>query len=115
MKNSIKGAIYSGLVFPGLGQIILKHYKRGIAIIFSFIMLIILTAVVIVRQVLAIFQKIDFEVETLDVHAIINTTNNIDSFSSNFLIVCLTLGWILSIIDAYRIGKKMDVDGKEAG
>ena len=29
MNNSIKGAIFSGLVFPGLGQVILKYYKRG--------------------------------------------------------------------------------------
>lgn len=34
MNNSLKGALLSGVVFPGLGQIILKHYKRGIALMF---------------------------------------------------------------------------------
>ena len=33
MNNSLKGALLSGLVFPGLGQIILKHHTRGIAFI----------------------------------------------------------------------------------
>ena len=32
MNNALKGALLSGLVFPGLGQVNLKHYKRGIAL-----------------------------------------------------------------------------------
>ncbi len=35
MKNSLKGAFLSGLIFPGLGQIILKHYKRGTVIMLT--------------------------------------------------------------------------------
>jgi hypothetical protein len=32
MKNSLKGALLSGLVFPGLGQVFFRHYLRGIAL-----------------------------------------------------------------------------------
>ena len=35
MRASQKGALLSGLVFPGAGQIALKHYKRGIALVFA--------------------------------------------------------------------------------
>ena len=35
MKNSLKGALLSGLVFPGLGQVVLKHYKRGFALMLT--------------------------------------------------------------------------------
>jgi len=33
MKSSIKGALLSGLVFPGLGQIIQERYRAGIIFI----------------------------------------------------------------------------------
>ena len=33
MSHALKAALLSGLVFPGLGQIMLKHYKRGIAVV----------------------------------------------------------------------------------
>jgi len=33
MNNSLKGALLSGFVFPGLGQVMLKHYKRGAVLI----------------------------------------------------------------------------------
>ena len=32
MRKSLKGALLSGLVFPGYGQFVLKHYMRGIAV-----------------------------------------------------------------------------------
>ena len=35
MKNSMKGALLSGLVFPGLGQIALKRYRRGFALMLT--------------------------------------------------------------------------------
>jgi hypothetical protein len=35
MNNSLKGALLSGLAFPGVGQIFLKRYKRGIALIIT--------------------------------------------------------------------------------
>ena len=35
MNNALKGALLSGLVYPGLGQVVLKHYKRGAALIIT--------------------------------------------------------------------------------
>jgi hypothetical protein len=33
MKKSLKGALLSGLVFPGVGQMALKHKARGVKLI----------------------------------------------------------------------------------
>ena len=33
MKNAWKGALLSGLVFPGLGEIVLGRFKRGLLLI----------------------------------------------------------------------------------
>ncbi|MGZ6210586.1 MAG: hypothetical protein ACXWL9_10615, partial [Syntrophales bacterium] len=33
MKSAVKAALLSGFVLPGLGQIYLKRYKRGLAIL----------------------------------------------------------------------------------
>ena len=30
MRKSLKGALLSGLVFPGYGQFVMKHYIRGV-------------------------------------------------------------------------------------
>ncbi len=36
MNNSLKGALLSCLAFPDLGQVVLKHYKRGAALMLAF-------------------------------------------------------------------------------
>ena len=36
MNNALKGAFLSGLIFPGLGQVVQKHYKRGVLIMLTF-------------------------------------------------------------------------------
>ena len=58
MPNSFKAALLSGLVFPGLGQIVLKHHKRGIALML--VVLACLMAIVVkgVQQGLVILEKI---------------------------------------------------------
>jgi len=32
MSNSLKAALLSGLVFPGIGQVVLKRYRRGVVL-----------------------------------------------------------------------------------
>ena len=50
MNNSLKGALLSGLVFPGLGQIMLKHYKRG------FVLMLAITATLMAVLIKRMFQ-----------------------------------------------------------
>jgi hypothetical protein len=111
MKNSLKGAFLSGVVFPGLGQIILGHYKRGFAL-----MLIVLASLFVivakkVQQALTILEKIESG-GSIDLSAIANvatqTLNTSDNLIFNFFLLLMLFCWIIGAVDAYIIGKKKD-------
>ncbi len=114
MSNSVKGALLSGLIFPGLGQIVLRQYKRGIAL-----MLIALAGLVIViektlEQAFTILEKIGTEGGPIDMKTITSAatqaTGLSDSMILSFALFLIILCWIIGIVDAYRIGKKKDLE-----
>lgn len=112
MNESIKGALLSGLVFPGLGQVVLKHYKRGIALIFMVLAGLIVIVVKAVQEALTILEKIESEGGAINMSAISNAATQAsaipNSFIFNLALLLITFCWIFGIIDAYRIGKKKD-------
>ena len=122
MTQALKGALLSGLVLPGLGQIMLKHYKRGIAL-----MLIVLTALFVLvaqatHQALTILERIEAEGGIIDLSTISTaaTQSSTASDTTTFTIALflITSCWIIGIIDAYRLGKKKDSElnaGRNAG
>jgi TM2 domain-containing membrane protein YozV len=59
MKKSIKGALLSGLVFPGLGQIVLRRYKSGIAFVLITLAGLVLIIMKAVQQALIVVEKIE--------------------------------------------------------
>ena len=115
MNNSLKGALLSGLVFPGLGQIILKHHTRGIAFIITVSVSLLVIVVKAVQQAFTILQKIQSEGGAVDMITISNAATQAFSISEglifkvflSFIILC----WILGVVDAYRIGRKTDIEG----
>jgi cbb3-type cytochrome oxidase subunit 3 len=112
MNNSLKGALLSGLVFPGLGQIILKHYQRGVALMVTVLVSFLVIIVKILQQAFNILEKIDLEDGLIDINTISSVGNQAsttsDNFIFNFVTALITICWILGVIDAYRIGKKKD-------
>jgi TM2 domain-containing membrane protein YozV len=112
MKKSIKGALLSGLVFPGVGQMVLNHYRRGIAWIIGVIGGLIIIIVKAEQIAVGILRKIESEGGAIDSKTISDAANTAVMSSDTqlikiaffFIIFC----WIISIIDAYRIGKQMD-------
>lgn len=112
MTQALKGALLSGLVLPGLGQVMLKHYKRGIAL-----MLIVLTALFVLvaqatHQALTILERIEAEGGIIDLSTISTaaTQSSTASDTTTFTIALFLIisCWIIGIIDAYRLGKKKD-------
>ena len=61
MKNAIKGMLLSGLVWPGLGQVVLKSYKRGIAIMLLVLIAFITIVVSASRKAFVILEKVAAE------------------------------------------------------
>jgi len=114
MKNSMKGALLSGLVFPGVGQVSLKHYKKGIALILIASVTMLLIIVKAVQHALIILNEIQLEGGVIDERAILNATAQAstisDSFIFNVTLLLIILCWIVGVVDAYRIGKKKDIE-----
>ena len=119
MNNSIKGALLSGLVFPGLGQVVLKHYKRGIAFIFTVSIILLVIVVKAIQQVFTILEKIEAEggVISLDTisNAVTQASTPSQSLTFKFLFWLLVLCWIIGVVDGYIGGKKKDKEGRTTG
>lgn len=110
MKKSLKAALISGFVFPGLGQIYLKRYLRGLTVILVFVSAL---SVIIGMVTISALKNIT----KLQKQGPIDMTTASDLLASSpvdhaayyyiglLLVVCC---WLFSAIDAYRIGKRID-------
>lgn len=110
MKKSLKAALLSGLVFPGVGQFWLKHAVRGSVLVVAVSASLAVIVVKITQQALAILEKIESEGGAVDLVAIVNSANasssndNVIKIASLLLVAC----WIVSIVDAYALGRKKE-------
>ena len=114
MNNSLKGAFLSGLVFPGLGQLALKHYKRGAVIIIAVLISLSIVVAEAVQHALAILGEIQLGVGAISISSISEAASRASTTSGslafNLALLLVILLWIIGAVDAYRIGKKKDIE-----
>jgi len=112
MKNSLKAALLSALVLPGAGQIMLKRYSSGS--LFALISMVTLS--VIVSKIIKLSSVIAAKINS---GALDESSNGLIGIVSNSMVEANTgvmntafliyMGvWILSILDAYRVGDLVD-------
>jgi hypothetical protein len=113
MQNSLKGALLSGLVIPGLGQIVFKHYLRGTLMMLMVLAGLVLIVVKTVRIAVGILtgMQADGGVITLNTitKAATQASMSFESLPFNLLFLFLLACWIIGVIDAYNIGRKIDL------
>jgi hypothetical protein len=119
-NNSLKGALLSGIVFPGVGQIVLKRYKRGIAFMLTASVIMLIIVVEAVQQASTILEKIEAEGGAISMDTITNAATQAvapsQSFTFKLLLLLLILCWVIGVVDGYRVGKKRDIeDGRTRG
>jgi hypothetical protein len=116
MKNAIKAVVLSGLVMPGLGQIVLKHYKKGIVLMLAVSAALAVMIGEAVRQALAIVDKLDLSGGTVDINTISDAAARASTASQSFifklLFYVIVFFWIVGIVDAYRIGRRKDIEAR---
>ncbi len=114
MNNSLKGAFLSGLVFPGLGQLALKHYKRGAVIIIAVLISLSIVVAEAVQKALAILGEVQIEGGEISISSISEAASKTSTTSGslvfNLALSLVILLWIIGAVDAYRIGKKKDIE-----
>jgi len=97
----------SGLVFPGLGQIYLKRYGRGIVVMLLVAIGLALLISVVARHALSLLNQLEMEGATIDLQTLLDmtaeaSTGRSGSYTAPFLLVVGC--WLFSVLDACRIG-----------
>ena len=114
MNNSLRGAFWSGVIFPGMGQVVLKRYKRGAVIMLVVLVSMAVFIVKAVQHAIAILEKIALEGGEISMSTISNAatqaSTNSGSLSFNLLMSVIIVCWILAVVDAYLIGKRIDIE-----
>lgn len=112
MKNTLKGVLLSGLVFPGLGQIAQRSYRRGALLILATMVSLGSIMSVAVKQAGAIFHQIETEGGVIDIEAITAAVDRIadttDTMIINGAFAIIVALWLFGMVDAYRTGRKQD-------
>ena len=100
--------LLSGLVFPGIGHMVLKQYLRGSALMISALIASSVIVTVVIQRALTIVDRInsgDIPVETGAIAEMVsNSTNGADSLIENISVIVLGACWLIGIIDSYRLG-----------
>ena len=113
MTNAIKGVLLSALVFPGLGQIALKRYQRGVVLMLATVAGLVVIVVKATREAWRILEAIEAGGGVIDQdamsRAIAQSTAWSDNLVFNVLLFAITICWIYAAVDAYRIGKQQDL------
>jgi hypothetical protein len=108
VTRSSKAALLSGLIFPGIGHLFLKRYRRG-----SVLMLLALIAfwVVVSRaydRAMSVVDRIlsgDIQADPGAIQAAVSAAGTgTDALIENVAVIVLLVCWIAGIIDSYRLG-----------
>jgi hypothetical protein len=112
MTKPTKAALLSGLIFPGIGHVYLKHYLRGSILMLP--ALVALSAIVKVafQQAQAIVDRVvsgEVPLETVAISKLVaESPNDSDSLMSSISVFVFVACWLIGIIDSYRIGAALE-------
>jgi len=113
MNKAIKGAVLSGLVLPGLGQLVLKHYLRGGVLLLASLACLALLVEQATERATAILAKVDLTNAAIDPVALLHSVDQTGGDSSGSLVgvasLVLMVLWLGGTVDAYLLGRKEDL------
>ena len=108
MTKSTKVALLSGLIFPGIGHMVLKRYLRGSVLILSALVALSVIVTKVFQRALTIVDRIesgDIPLETGAIAEVVsNSTGGADNFTESIAVIVLAACWLIGIIDSYRLG-----------
>lgn len=112
MKRSTKAALFSGLVFPGLGHLYLRKYWRGVFLVaiasvalYTVVSEAIDTASSIVREI----ELGGVPLETEAISNLIAERSRSHEGSTDFAAIVFLVTWVVGIIDSCRVGRRQEL------
>jgi hypothetical protein len=112
MTKSTKAALLSGLIFPGIGHIVLKQYLRGS--ILALVTLLAMSAMVkvVFQRAHTIVDRVvsgEIPLETGAISELVaNSSNDSDSLIPSISVIVFFACWLIGIIDSYRVGMALE-------
>lgn len=111
MDKASKAALFSALLFPGWGQIYLKRYKRGFVFLLPTAMGTLSLVWMVIQMVITIIKAAPLKKGTVQFGSVLQVTADafqaVDLYNFLYIVISLLIIWILSVIDAYLLGKKI--------
>ena len=110
MNLATKAILFNALLFPGWGEIYLKKYLKGFWIIIAFLSGIVSIVWSIIQAAMDILKAAPVKKGTVTAGIVIEVAmkaiKSLDFYFLIFILILMVLLWILSIIDAYLLGKE---------
>jgi len=108
MKRSTKAALLSGLIFPGVGHMVLKQYLRGSILMLAALIALSVIVTKAVKQALAVVDKInsgEIPLESVAITELVSqSTGGAEGSILNITVLVVGACWLIGIIDSYRVG-----------
>jgi GNAT superfamily N-acetyltransferase len=113
VKKSLKAVLFSGLVFPGSGYFVLRLPVRGLVVVALALVSLVELVSVAMAQATFVMNKVmtgDVPMDANGIESLVTTASAASSTSLADLASWVLLAcWIISTIDCYRIGRKLDL------
>jgi hypothetical protein len=113
MKESTRGVLLSGLVYPGIGQLILGQVTAGVLFIllttaglFAFIYRIVQRAVSGIDEILPLLANNEIDINTLNEQL---SRDSAGGWGAEIIsLIGVASCWLAAMVHAYFAGKKID-------
>jgi len=109
MNKPLKAALFSALIFPGAGQLFLKKYISAcyFAVFASVGLYLLLSNLMVIGQdIIDKVQRGELIADLATITELVqqHSATAMGSFSPALII--FLVAWLVSVVDAYRVGKK---------
>ncbi len=110
MSRSTDAVLLSALVIPGAGQLYLKHFRRGFALIGASLACLWVLLDRALQVASAVLGQLADDGGAIDAGRITELVAQASSSPTSTLVTLATLGlgvcWVVGIVDAYRLGHR---------
>jgi TM2 domain-containing membrane protein YozV len=109
MNKPIKAALFSALIFPGAGQLLLKKYVSAIYFaVFAGVGLYFLFSNLMSRtqDIIDKVQRGEVSADLATITELVNQQSSTAADSLSPALIILLVVWLVSVVEAYRVGKK---------
>ncbi|GFO69387.1 hypothetical protein GMLC_29660 [Geomonas limicola] len=115
MKKSLKGALLSALVFPGLGQLWLKRRLSGTVLLLTTLAALAVISAKLTDRAYRMVEQAEAEGGAVDLFAVARAAQAASFADRSIRVAWLVLmvAWLVGVLHAYLAGKQLEREQQE--